>query len=75
MEITITAQKPVSEFLNITQELVTEVREWANVLWVRVVGCRPRFVSKKVIIMKKISAWMKYQIAINFTLLANCTSH
>jgi hypothetical protein len=48
VDITITAQKPVSEFLQVAQELVTEVREWANVLWVRVQGLRPRFVSKKV---------------------------
>jgi hypothetical protein len=49
MNITITAQKPVSEFLKVAQELVTEVQEWAKVLWVRVLGCRPQFVSKKVI--------------------------
>jgi hypothetical protein len=49
MNITITAQKPVSEFLQVAQELITEIQEWVNVLWVRIVGCRPRFVSKKVI--------------------------
>jgi hypothetical protein len=52
MNITAAAQKPVSEFLKVSQELITEVREWANVLWVRVQGLRPRFVSKKVIKME-----------------------
>jgi hypothetical protein len=52
MDITTAAQRPVSEFLNVAQELVTEVREWASVLWVRVTGFRPRFVSKKVIKME-----------------------
>ena len=52
MNITTAAQKPVSEFLKVAQELVTEVREWANVLWVRVQGLRPRFVSKKVVAKK-----------------------
>ncbi len=55
MDITAAAQKPVSKFLQVAQELVKEVREWANVLWVRVLGCRPRFVSKKVMSVKNIS--------------------
>jgi hypothetical protein len=48
MDITTQAQKPVSKFLKVAQKLVTKVEEWASVLWVRVLGCRPRFVSKKV---------------------------
>lgn len=51
MNITTQAQNQVAEFLEVAQELVLEVREWANVLWVKVQGCRPRFVSKKVIKM------------------------
>ncbi len=62
MNITLQAQQAVSEFLQVAQELVVEVREWANVLWVKVQGMRPRFVSKKVI---KISKMLKKDATYN----------
>lgn len=49
MNVTTTAQGQVAEFLNVAKELVLEVREWASVLWVKIQGMRPRFVSKKVV--------------------------
>lgn len=38
----------IAQYLNLSQELILEVQEWAKVLWVRIKGMRPRFVSKKV---------------------------
>lgn len=38
----------IAQHLNVAIELILEVRVWAKVLWVRVQGLRPRFVSKKV---------------------------
>lgn len=37
----------IAQHLNLSQELILEVQEWARVLWVRIKGMRPRFVSKK----------------------------
>jgi hypothetical protein len=39
----------IAQHLNIAESLIAEVQEWANVLWVRFVSGRPRFVSKKVV--------------------------
>ncbi|MBD0345972.1 MAG: hypothetical protein ICV63_14350 [Coleofasciculus sp. Co-bin14] len=41
-------QAQIAQHLNLAQELIVEVQEWARVLWVRIEGMRPRFVSKKV---------------------------
>ncbi len=38
----------IAHHLNLAQDLIVEVQEWARVLWVRIRGMRPRFVSKKV---------------------------
>lgn len=38
----------IAQHLNLAEELILEVQEWAKVLWVRIKGMRPRFVSKKV---------------------------
>lgn len=38
----------IAQHLNLAEQLITEVQEWATVLWVRIKGMRPRFVSKKV---------------------------
>lgn len=39
----------VANHLNIAESLISEIQEWASVLWVRFVSGRPRFVSKKVV--------------------------
>lgn len=41
----------IAQHLNLTEELILEIQEWARVLWVRIKGMRPRFVSKKVVAM------------------------
>lgn len=38
----------IAQYLNLAEKLILEVRVWARVLWVRIEGKRPRFVSKKV---------------------------
>lgn len=45
----VAATSQVAEFLKVQKELVLEIREWASVLWVKVQGMRPRFVSKKIV--------------------------
>lgn len=40
----------IAQHLNLAQELILEVQEWAHVLWVRIKGMRSKFVSKKVAI-------------------------
>lgn len=42
----------IAQHLNLAEELIQEVQVWAQVLWVRVRGMRPRFVSKKVVRME-----------------------
>jgi len=39
----------IATFLNVAPNQIKRAEEWANVLFVQVHGCRPRFVSKKVI--------------------------
>ena len=39
----------IANHLNVAEAAITEVQEWARVLWVRVRGLGARFVSKKVI--------------------------
>lgn len=41
----------IAQHLNINEELIIEVQMWARVLWVRIKGMRPKFVSKKVAII------------------------
>lgn len=41
----------IAQHLNLAKELILEVQEWASVLWVRIKGMRPRFVSKKAVKM------------------------
>lgn len=43
----------IAQHLNLTEESILEVQEWARVLWVRIKGMRPKFVSKKVVKMEK----------------------
>lgn len=43
----------IAQHLNLVEELIVEVQVWAKVLWVRIKGMRPRFVSKKVAKMDK----------------------
>lgn len=38
----------IAQHLNLAKELILEVQEWACVLWVRIKGMRPKFVSKKI---------------------------
>lgn len=45
----------VASHLNVAESLITEVQEWAHVLWVRFTSGRPQFVSKKVKMMHKIT--------------------
>jgi len=44
-----TATAAIASHLSIAESIVASVEEWANVLFVRLVGRRPRFVSKKVV--------------------------
>lgn len=39
----------IAQHLDLAKELIVEVQEWARVLWVRIKGMRPKFVSKKVV--------------------------
>jgi len=39
----------IANHLNVAAEAITEVQEWARVLWVRVKGLGTRFVSKNVV--------------------------
>ena len=41
----------IAKHLNLAEKLITEVQVWARVLWVRLRGMRPRFVSKVALIM------------------------
>jgi hypothetical protein len=41
----------IANHLNVAEAAITEVQEWARVLWVRVKGLGARFVSKKVVEM------------------------
>jgi hypothetical protein len=43
-----TTAAAIANHLQIAADLITEIQEWASVLWVRIMGRRPRFVSKKV---------------------------
>ena len=38
----------IAQHLNVADEAIVEIQEWAKVLWVRVKGLGARFVSKKV---------------------------
>ncbi len=42
----------IAQHLNIASNLILEVQEWARVLWCRIQGMRPRFVSKVALIMQ-----------------------
>lgn len=46
-----TATAAIAQHLNIAEAIIAEVQEWASVLFVRFIGRRPRFVSKKVVVM------------------------
>lgn len=37
----------IAQHLNVEEKLILEIQVWAKVLWVRVQGLRPRFVSKE----------------------------
>lgn len=43
-----TATAAIAQHLNVAETIIASVEEWAHVLFVRFVGRRPRFVSKKV---------------------------
>lgn len=43
------ATTAIANHLNIAESMISEIQEWAKVLWVRFVSGRPRFVSKKVV--------------------------
>ena len=46
------ATTAIANHLNVAAEAITEIQEWASVLWVRIKGLGARFVSKKVATMK-----------------------
>lgn len=46
-----TATAAIAQHLNVTESIIAKVEEWAHVLFVRFIGRRPRFVSKKVVEM------------------------
>ena len=43
-----TAATAIAQHLNVAESLIAKIEEWAHVLFVRFIGRRPRFVSKKV---------------------------
>ena len=45
-----TAITAIANHLNIAEAIIASVEEWAHVLFVRFIGRRPRFVSKKIIV-------------------------
>lgn len=49
-----TATAAIANHLNVAAEAITEVQEWARVLWVRIKGVGARFVSKKVVEVKPV---------------------
>jgi hypothetical protein len=49
-----TATAAIANHLNVDASAITEVQEWARVLWVRVKGLGARFVSKKVVEVKPV---------------------
>lgn len=50
-----TATAAVANHLQIAADLIQEIQEWASVLWVRVMGRRPTFVSKKITAEEKMT--------------------
>ena len=44
-----TAATAIAQHLNVAESLIAKIEEWAHVLFVRFIGRRPRFVSKRVI--------------------------
>lgn len=44
-----TATAAIAQHLNIAESIIATVEEWVHVFFVRIVGRRPRFVSKKVV--------------------------
>jgi len=44
-----TATAAIANHLSIAESIIASVEEWAHVLFVRFIGRRPRFVSKKVV--------------------------
>jgi hypothetical protein len=48
-----TATAAIASHLNIAETIIASVEEWAHVLFVRFIGRRPRFVSKKVVEMDR----------------------
>lgn len=48
-----TATAAIANHLNIAEGIIASVEEWAHVLFVRFIGRRPRFVSKKVMKVSK----------------------
>jgi hypothetical protein len=50
-----TATAQIANHLNIAESVIASVEEWAHVLFVRFIGRRPRFVSKKVVEVKAMS--------------------
>ena len=50
-----TATAAIASHLNIAESIIASVEEWAHVLFVRFIGRRPRFVSKKVVEAKAMS--------------------
>ena len=53
---TMTTQTAIAAYLNIATDLITEIQEWATVLWVRVKGIGCRFVSKKIVVKKMVGS-------------------
>jgi hypothetical protein len=43
----------IATHLNVAEQAIVEIQEWATVLWVRVKGLGARFVSKRVAEMEK----------------------
>jgi hypothetical protein len=61
----------IANHLNVTEAAIIEVQEWARVLWVRVKGLGARFVSKKVVEVKKMNLLIEDGKGYGASIIAN----
>jgi len=66
----------VAKFLKVSPNQIKRCEEWSKVLFVVVVGSRPQFVSKKVLVMESLEERMKMAARIGDMLpISDCTQY
>lgn len=70
--MTTAAITAIANHLNIAESIIASIEEWAHVLFVRFIGRRPRFVSKKIIVEDKDNT-MNQQEKLMEEYLASCS--